>query len=726
MTSRFVRLVGGPAVDPDELRLAGIVAGALYVMAAITLALFVVLPGVTHSHRVALILIALVGALWGACSIAVINWDRAREWVVHFSSLFGFVMMALAIASTGGATSPAWVYLFLAAVFAAYFYRRAVAIFYLVGCVATQAAPLLYDPRALHGTFPAQFAIAAPAYLVLGGAIIAGKRRMFTLRSRSEELAAEQSALRRVATAVVGGEYPEFIYELVAREVALLLRGGAAGILRFDDPFSATVMGSWADHPGGRYLPGTIVEIKPGSDVEQARDAGVPVRIDDHPSGSAVDRLGYAASIVSPVQVSGRPWGVLAVTASSARFKERDEHRLMAFGDLLATAIVSIEDRQKLAAQASSDPLTGLANHRTLQTRLAAEVARAVRHERPLSVAVIDIDQFKRINDHGGHEIGDEMLMRVAGCLRTLARSEDTLGRMGGDEFAWVLPDTDRRRALVAVERARRAIADSVSEPFRLSVSAGICDTTITDDPAQLISFADGALYWSKAHGRDQCWIYDPEVIDELSASERVERLERSHTLVGLRALARAIEARDPETRRHSERVSRLAGKLARAAGWSDHRARMLEDAALVHDVGKIAIPDDLLGKQEPLTRAERAQLESHAELAAKIVDDVLAPDQVEWIRHHRERPAGTGYPLGLTGDQIPEGASLLAAADLWDAMSTAGMAPGEALAECVVSSGRELTESALKALVKLHAAGEFDDLPGGDELDPDLVERAS
>ena len=97
-----------------------------------------------------------------------------------------------------------------------------------------------------------------------------------------------------------------------------------------------------------------------------------------------------------------------------------------------------------LAVQASSDPLTGLANHRVLQQRLAAEVGRSVRHGRPLSVAVIDVDHFKQINDVGGHEIGDEMLVRVARCLAKLARAEDTLGRAGGDEFTWVLPETRR------------------------------------------------------------------------------------------------------------------------------------------------------------------------------------------------------------------------------------------------------------------------------------------
>src|SRR5205807_4716416 len=136
---------------------------------------------------------------------------------------------------------------------------------------------------------------------------------------------------------------------------------------------------------------------------------------------------------------------------------------------------------------------------------------------------------------------GDETLVYVAQCLGSLARAEDTLGRVGGDEFAWLLPECTREEALLAVERARRIISQSVPQTLPMTVSAGICDTSVTQDPAELIGLADGALYWSKAHGRDQCWIYDAEVISELSAQERAERLERSRVLVGLRALARAI-----------------------------------------------------------------------------------------------------------------------------------------------------------------------------------------
>jgi diguanylate cyclase (GGDEF)-like protein len=721
MTSWLARLNRTGSVSPEERRLAGVLSGVLYGVGAVTLALCTVLPGISHAHNDVLQAIAGFAFVWAAISIFLLDWRRAPGWSTHVSCTLALAIIAVVIASSGGADSPGFIYLFFVAVFAANFYARPVAYGYLLGCVITAALPLLYDANATGDEFLAQLVIATPAFVFIGLTIIAAKRRQAILKLRAERLADEQGALRRVATAVVGGQGPAQIYELVAGEAAALLRGGAAGILRLEEDArgdvtgaTAIVTGSWSDRPGGRYEPGAEVLVRPGGDVDQALLTGRPVRIDAHPPGSPVARLGYSASIVAPIRVAEETWGVLAVTAAQpGAFDSEDEQRLMEFGDLLATAIASIEDRAKLATQATTDPLTGLANHRALQQRLAAEAARAARHDTPMSVAVIDIDHFKQINDSARHETGDEVLVEVARCLTGLARAEDTLGRVGGDEIAWVLPDTTGEQALLAVERARRQIAETMAEPYRITVSAGICDTSVTEDPSQLIDLADGALYWSKAHGRDQCWIYDPTVIDELSAQQRAERLERSRALVGLRALARAIDAKDPATSRHSERVSDLGAKLARAVGWSAERTQLLGEAALVHDVGKIGISDTLLRKPAALSDQERKQLEVHAELGARIVEDVLIPEQVEWIRTHHERPDGGGYPRGLRGPEIPEGGALLAIAEAWDAM-TASRIYGElktsdvALAECQQLTGKQFSKTAVTALAKLHADGEL------------------
>ncbi len=720
MKARRSRLAVLAALDPEEQRLAGFISGLLYGIGGLTLASFLFLPGIPKVRQGPLIAVAALTLAWGVCSLWLINWRRVPRLVVHLSTLAAFPIVAVAIWTSGGATSPAWIYLLFIDVFAAYFYRRPIALAYLVACIVVHALPLLYDPRATDDQFIAQMIISDGAYIGLAVAIISGRRLMWHLRTRAEMLAAEQGSLRRVATAVVEGEPATRIYELVAVELARLIGAGAAGIMRLDGEERAIVMGSWAEREGGRYEPGTVVPIVPGGDVDQAVAQNQAVRIVGHDADSPVGRLGYDSSIVAPIRVAGETWGVLAISAGAPKRLTRfDERHMMEFGDLLSTAIANIEDRAKLAAQAATDPLTGLANHRTLQHRLSSEVARAIRHETPLSVAIIDVDHFKQINDSGGHDAGDAMLLRVARCLEKLARAEDTLGRLGGDEFAWILPETSREQALVAVERARRVIQLAAPPPYRLTVSAGICDTTSTLDPAELIRFADGALYWSKARGRDQCWIYDPSVVAELSAQERAERLERSQALLGLRALARAIDAKDPQTREHSERVAALARKLARAAGWAPDRALLLSEAALVHDVGKIGVPDTVLRKTDPLTDLELAQITAHAELSARIVEGVLAPEQVEWIRTHHERPDGEGYPDGLTAEDIPEGAALLALADAFDVMTISRpysrpKAIDAAIQESCELSGRQFMPVAVAALLQLHEEGEF---KGGDTV---------
>jgi len=172
-----------------------------------------------------------------------------------------------------------------------------------------------------------------------------------------------------------------------------------------------------------------------------------------------------------------------------------------------------IDERQRrenrLAELASKDELTGLLNKRSFLVHLAGEVARARRHGRPLSLAILDLDGFKRINDEAGHIAGDRVLAEAAGRLGALVRTGEHMARVGGDEFGWILPDADGEGASAAVQRARLAVA---GEPFRgmgsLSVSAGICETDGSIDAAELYRRADQALYDAKRSGNDAPLVY--------------------------------------------------------------------------------------------------------------------------------------------------------------------------------------------------------------------------
>ena len=591
---------------------------------------------------------------------------------------------------------------------------------YLALCAIVACLPLIYDPGALQASFPRAAGDHAPGVRrarhrgdlrPLPALAPAGSRRA---RGRRAARHAPRRGGGRIGRAA-GARLRDRV-----RGGRERLGAGAAGILRLEPGGEElTVLGSWSENEDGRYPPGALVFIRPGNDIELAIEQRRAVRVARHAPGSPVDRLGYASSIVAPVHVGADAWGIVAVTGRHEDdLSAADEERLTAFSSLLSVAIASLEDRARLSRLAFTDPLTGLCNHRSLHEQLAVEWSRAQRHGRALSVAVLDIDRFKQINDSGGHAEGDRILGRIADVLRELSRREDVLGRLGGDEFAWVFPEADADEALAALQRAQLHIARGGFGLTDFTISAGIADNGMATDPAGLMELADAALYSSKAHGRNACSVYSSEMAPVLSARERAEASERTSALLGLRALARAIDAKDPLTRRHSERVSELVGRLALSRGWSEERALMLEEAALVHDVGKIGVPDAVLLKVGSLAPHEYAQIKQHAELGARIVGDVLGPEQVAWIRAHHERPDGLGYPHGLCDEAIPEGAALLSVADAWDVMTFSRpyaktKPPAQALAECRSLVGQQFTADAVAALIAVHSA---DELPPVDE----------
>ena len=184
-------------------------------------------------------------------------------------------------------------------------------------------------------------------------------------------------------------------------------------------------------------------------------------------------------------------------------------------------------------------------------------------------------------------------------------------------------------------------------------------------------------------------------------------RRSRRQAIAGLRSLARAIDAKDPRTRQHSDRVASLARAIADAIGWRATRARLLQEAALVHDVGKIGTPDSILFKPGRLTTQEYEQVKAHALLGANIVEGVLSAEQVEWVRWHHERPDGLGYPDGLVDSAIPDGAAILALADTWDVMTVSRpystpKAPSLALRECRDLAGRQFRGSIVEVLAAI------------------------
>ena len=341
-------------------------------------------------------------------------------------------------------------------------------------------------------------------------------------------------------------------------------------------------------------------------------------------------------------------------------------------------------------------------------------MARAQRHGRPLTVALVDVDGFRELNDRAGMEIADAVLVEIGELLGQTVREEDVLARMGADEYGVIFIESARHQALLVADRARRAIGESpLRHRVRVTVSIGLCDLEAATSAEEALRRARAALFWAKEHGRDLCWLYDPAVVRELDERQGTRELDRAQALAGLRALARVIDAKDPATHEHSERVAALSARLATARGWAPGRVALLRDAALVHDVGKIGVPDAILLKDGPLDDDEFAVVREHAVLGARIVGDVLEEEQIAWVAGHHERPDGFGYPAALRGDAVPEGASLLALADAWDVMVSdrsyrEPMTVDTALAEAHACAGTQFAAAAVEALDSLARRGEL------------------
>ncbi len=325
----------------------------------------------------------------------------------------------------------------------------------------------------------------------------------------------------------------------------------------------------------------------------------------------------------------------------------------------------------RLSEVARTDSLTGLLNRRGFEERLEDELRRAGRTGAPVSLVVGDLDHFKLVNDRFGHHVGDDALRRFSELVVESKRTIDGAGRIGGEEFALVLPNTDSAGAHVLAERLRRHVRDAlVDYALPLSVSLGISSFPrhgVTGE--QLLRCADQAMYLAKRLGRDRSVVYSSEVSKtmEVEPTEAAPKIEHVPAVL---ILAETLDLRDTGTAMHSQTVGRHAEMIAQALGFDEERVQRIRLAGLLHDIGKIGVPDPILRKPGRLDPLERAEIRKHPELGARILAGANLDDISSWVLAHHERPDGTGYPLGLAGDAIPLEARILSVADAFEAMT--------------------------------------------------------
>ncbi len=326
---------------------------------------------------------------------------------------------------------------------------------------------------------------------------------------------------------------------------------------------------------------------------------------------------------------------------------------------------------RRLTDAARTDPLTGLPNRVALQEVLAREIERARPDSRPVSVLVLDTDRFKSFNDRNGVDAGDRVLNELGTLLESGARLPDTVARTSGGEFALVLPETDKHSAFILAEELLTRIRDKLSSPGReITASAGVASYPEHGKRAgEVLGAADEAMRAAKALGRDRSVLYSPEVTSTLGMEGGRRSVESQAQLATVISLAEALDQRDSSTARHSQTVGRLCELMADELGFEPDRVQRIRLAGILHDIGKIGVPDSILRKPGPLTSEEYAEMRRHPEIGARILSAREMDDIREWISAHHERPDGKGYPKGLRGEQIPIEAAILAVADAYEAM---------------------------------------------------------
>lgn len=396
--------------------------------------------------------------------------------------------------------------------------------------------------------------------------------------------------------------------------------------------------------------------------------------------------------------------GVVA-RAVERRFLRHENLRLVSE---LQARIEELESaRKELAKQAECDSLTGLLNHRSIHEKLNRVLE--TDDGTPCSVMMLDIDDFKLINDTYSHPVGDQAIRCIAQALVDTCPSNAYVGRCGGDEFMVVLAGMDSSQAEHLAEQIRAHIkAHPIANPegvlLPLRLCYGIADTVVLGRSiASLITGADAALYEGKNEGGNTIKLHRV-------AKSDVESANRTRYDI-LDSLVTAIDRKDNYTREHSAHMTSYALDLAQELNCSEDVFRIVRVAGLLHDVGKIGVPDRILLKPGKLTEDERQIMQGHVTLSALIIHGLPhLMDILEAVSCHHERWDGTGYPKGLAGDQIPYLGRIMSIADAFSAMTLdrpyrTAMAPESAMAEIARGAGTQfdpkLTDVFLEMLEK-------------------------
>ncbi len=386
------------------------------------------------------------------------------------------------------------------------------------------------------------------------------------------------------------------------------------------------------------------------------------------------DILSSKLGLFCPIKNQGVLTGIFALgQKQSGVYSQEDLEMTMAVASQAGLIIENAQHYSQALLKANTDGLTGLYNHRHFHERLEQEIARSSRFGTVFSIIFADIDLFKVYNDNYGHLAGDEVLRRIGEYIKSSIRSIDIAARYGGEEFAIILPETRLIDTQVVAERIRKTIeTKTTSRAMPVTVSIGVASWPIDGVmKEELINRADRALYLAKQNGRNRiCLSTDIAEAEVSHSNKEVEVNPKSLSMIY--ALAATVDAKDHYTYGHSRKVSEYAVAIAEAAKLPREKTSIIRAAGLLHDIGKIGIPDSILNKKEPLSHDEWEPIKAHPQLGVAILRHIVdLTDCLPAILHHHEHYDGSGYPAGLKGKNIPVEARILSIADAYEAMTS-------------------------------------------------------